>query len=140
MWLQKLLAALQTVENKNMPSGIYKRTKETLEKLRKNIPSRKGVVLSEETKRKMQLIDRNYNKGDNSYNWKENEVGYRALHYWVRRWKGEPEMCEMCGSTTKKLHYANIDHKYRRVLDDYIVLCSKCHGEYDVLHGLRKHN
>jgi hypothetical protein len=67
--------------------------------------------------------------------------GYRSLHSWVARWKGKPNACEKCGKTGLKgqiIGWANIDHKYRRVLDDYIRLCAKCHGEYDVLHKLRK--
>lgn len=28
-------------------------------------------------------------------------------------------------------HWANIDHKYRRLLDDYISMCVSCHRQYD---------
>ena len=30
------------------------------------------------------------------------------------------------------IHWANIDHKYRRNLDDWIGLCAKCHRRYDI--------
>ena len=52
------------------------------------------------------------------------------------------DICEMCGKSGLKgrqIQWANIDHKYRRVLDDYIHMCAKCHGEYDRIHNLRKH-
>lgn len=65
-------------------------------------------------------------------NWAGEEVGYHGVHKWIARWKGKPKMCEMCGSTSKrKYEWANIDHKYRRVLEDYIRLCTSCHRKYD---------
>ena len=67
-------------------------------------------------------------------NWKGNDVNYRDLHNWVARWKGQPSTCEKCGRerlTGHSIHWANIDHKYRRVLDDWIRLCAKCHKDYD---------
>lgn len=65
--------------------------------------------------------------------WKGDDAGYVALHDWVRRWKGKPKKCEHCGSTTRKMyHWANIDHKYRRVLEDYISMCVSCHKKYDI--------
>lgn len=73
------------------------------------------------------------------FNMKE-VVGYRALHEWVQRWKGKPKKCSVCGKEKNRVSWANIDHKYSRVLDDYIRMCPKCHGEYDSLNNLRKHN
>lgn len=70
--------------------------------------------------------------GDINYAWKGDKVSYVGLHQWVSRWKGKPKMCEMCGSTSsKKYQWANIDHKYRRVLEDFIRLCIPCHVKYD---------
>jgi len=75
--------------------------------------------------------------GINSYLWKGDDVGYFALHSWVVRHKGKPQICEHCGATSKEkwLHWANIDHKYKRNLNDYISLCASCHSKYD-----RKYN
>lgn len=72
--------------------------------------------------------------GKNSYNWKGDKVKYRALHDWVRKYKGKPEICEHCGATIKdrRLCWANIDHKYRRNLNDFISLCYSCHKKYDL--------
>ena len=74
-------------------------------------------------------------KGIKHHNWKGKNVGYRGLHYWIRRIKGNPIKCENCGYVSKKpkdMHWANIDHKYRRNPDDYIALCRKCHKLYDL--------
>ena len=65
--------------------------------------------------------------------WKGDKVGYRALHDWINKWKGKANRCEMCGiKKRKRYQWANIDHKYKRVLDDYVSLCAKCHQEYDI--------
>lgn len=72
------------------------------------------------------------NSGKNHYNWKGDNVGYFAVHAWIYKWKGTPKKCENCGSTTKKKYeWANIDHKYRRILEDYIRMCTPCHHAYD---------
>lgn len=73
-----------------------------------------------------------YQKGSNNPLWAGDEVSYSALHEWVRKWKGTPKKCEMCGTETASMYeWANIDHQYRRVLDDFIRLCRKCHYHYD---------
>ena len=80
--------------------------------------------------------------GSRHPSWRGNKVNYSTLHFWVRKWKGTPDTCEKCGRSGlkgKQVVWANIDHKYRRVLDDYIRLCSTCHGKYDKELGLRKH-
>lgn len=72
--------------------------------------------------------------GKNNVLWKGNNVGYKCLHDWVRKWKKTLDICEVCGNDKLKhrqYHWANIDHKYRRVLEDYIRMCVKCHRKYD---------
>lgn len=69
--------------------------------------------------------------------WKGNDVGYGGIHYWVNKWKGSPKECFVCGEIKNRVAWANIDHKYRRILDDYIRLCPKCHTDYDKKNGLR---
>jgi hypothetical protein len=103
-----------------MPIGIYKRTKEH------NL--------------KLGLIRKGKNAGKNNKEWKGEDASYVAFHQWVVQWKGRPDTCEKCGKsglTGHKIHWANIDHKYRRVLDDYIRLCAGCHYEYDQENDLR---
>ncbi len=73
-------------------------------------------------------------QGENQGQWRGEDASYVAKHNWVRKWKGAALMCEKCGKekTTKcSIQWANIDHKYRRVLDDYIALCVKCHRAFD---------
>lgn len=72
-------------------------------------------------------------KGINNYKWKGSDAGIIAIHLWISRWKGKPKICEVCGTIkAKKYEWANIDHKYRRVLEDYIRMCSSCHRKYDI--------
>ena len=64
-----------------------------------------------------------------------------SLHSWVRKNKGKPKVCEHCGFTSdkpRKLHWANKDHSYKRILDDYIALCVFCHRKYDVKYNKNK--
>lgn len=70
--------------------------------------------------------------GKNHYLWKGNKVGYWGVHHWIERWKGKPKKCDNCGTEkAKKYEWANVDHKYKRVLEDYIRMCTKCHRKYD---------
>lgn len=71
-----------------------------------------------------------FKKGVTSHNFKAEGVGYDALHDWVRRHKGKPQKCEHC-SSVRNLNWANISWEYKRELDDWMQLCSKCHHAYD---------
>jgi len=67
-------------------------------------------------------------------NWQGEKVNYRCLHKWLVNNLGQPKMCSSCftdGLTGHAIHWANIDHKYKRVLNNYIRLCAKCHKNYD---------
>lgn len=75
-------------------------------------------------------------QGFKNGHWKGEDAGYVSIHEWVRRWKGKPTHCEQCGTvkTTRcSIQWANKDHQYRRILDDYIALCVKCHRAWDKL-------
>jgi hypothetical protein len=65
--------------------------------------------------------------------WKGDKAGYGSKHEWVVRWKGNPDTCENCGKkgTGHSMHWANIDHKYKRKLSDWKRLCAKCHKAHD---------
>ena len=95
---------------------------------------KKGIHLSPDTEFKKGRKDERHP------GWKGEEVGYHGLHKWVSRWKGLPSLCDNCGTTqAKRFDWANIDHKYRRVLDDYIRLCAKCHFAHDVKFNGKKY-
>lgn len=68
---------------------------------------------------------------DNSnVNWKGDGASYVALHQWIRRKLGKPQICIHCG-TAEKLQWANKSHKYFRAIEDWISLCRFCHRKYD---------
>jgi hypothetical protein len=81
---------------------------------------------------------------EKSWNWKGDNAGYFAMHDWVERHKGKASHCVDCGTlNAKKYEWSNIDHLYRRNLDDYISRCSSCHKKYDLAMGFvapRPHN
>ncbi len=73
-------------------------------------------------------------RGSNHPNWKGDEVSYGALHEWVKRSLGKPEICEHCRSTEKRYYdWANKSGNYRRDLSDWIRLCKPCHKRFDIL-------
>lgn len=87
----------------------------------------------------MPSSDTYFKNGKNHINWKGDNVGKHAVHSWIDRWKGKPNKCENCGTEkAKKFEWANIDHKYRRVLDDYVRMCTSCHRKYDYKNHLSK--
>lgn len=75
---------------------------------------------------------RNKMIGSNNPCWKGDKAKVAAMHDWIKRKKGKPNLCEVCGTTkAKKFEWANIDHKYKRLLEDYIRMCTKCHLSFD---------
>lgn len=69
--------------------------------------------------------------GELNFNWKGNNVGYYALHKWVNNNFGKPTKCEHCGTTEKRLTWANVSQKYLRDRSDWLELCYSCHKIYD---------
>ncbi len=96
-----------------------KHTEATLLKLR-------GKKHTEATLREMSLIK----LGEKNPLWRGDEVGYAALHEWVRKRKPKPAFCEVCGKQPP-FDLASIDDKYTRNLDDWRWLCRKCHMKID---------
>jgi hypothetical protein len=62
--------------------------------------------------------------------WKGDNVGYEALHAWVRVRKIKPDLCERCNIRPAR-DLANISHQYKRDLLDWEYLCRSCHMIYD---------
>ncbi len=105
------------------------------------IPWIKGKKHTQETKKKMSMaaIGRiPWNKGkkfehrqdENSYQYKGSKASYSAIHHWVNKRRGTAKKCSKCGSTVN-CQWSNVDHLYKRVLEDYKELCAKCHNKYD---------
>lgn len=80
------------------------------------------------------------NTGEKNKLWKGEDAGYCAKHTWIYRQKGKAKYCEDCGMTdqNRRYNWSNIDHKYRRKVEDYISRCIPCHFKYDVKMGLIK--
>ncbi len=137
-----------------MPRGVYKHEKnpkhalfmtgrkaseETRKKMRL---ARLGRKVSEETKNKLRGLKRTAEtklkisqaqSEDKGFQWKGDKAGVSAMHTWVIKWKGRPRKCEMCGTDkAKKYEWANVDHSYLRVLEDYMRMCTSCHIRYDI--------
>ena len=92
--------------------------------------SRIGRYVSEDTRNKL----REANTGEKRYNWKGEKVGYHGLHIWVTRHLGRPLKCEHCRkivTSSRKIHWANKSHEYKRDLTDWLRLCVPCHRQYD---------
>jgi hypothetical protein len=101
----------------------YEMTEEIKDKIGK---SKAGIAIWGGTRLVSWMI------GDKNPNWQGDNVKYRELHHWIDQWNGKADHCENCGDKSKhRYHWANIDHKYKRVLEDYIQLCPKCHYKYD---------
>lgn len=106
-------------------SGVYERTAYHRKRLSE---SNMGIIPSKETNRKISITKLTENPS------------YMAIHSWVRNHKGKPKKCKDCGITSDiiRLHWANIDHKYKRNLDDYMAMCPKCHKKHDMGTGLAR--
>ena len=71
---------------------------------------------------------------ENNPRWKGDDVGYGALHHWVKRKLGYPDTCEFCGKgglAGAKIHWANISGEYKREIEDWVRLCKSCHHKFD---------
>ncbi len=84
--------------------------------------TRKSVL----KKRERLLLNTIQYKGKNNKQWKGDQVGYIALHTWIRNHKPKPFLCEEC-KDANPYDLANISGKYKRDIKDFEWLCRKCH-------------
>jgi len=117
-------------------------------KTRKNISkNHKGKIFTEEHRKKLSKaklrnpqrfwLGKHFSKkhrdkisGENNHSWKGDQVGYTALHLWIRRHKTKPELCEDCHKYPP-YDVANISGEYKRDINDFEWLCRKCHIKKD---------
>lgn len=72
--------------------------------------------------------------GVDSPHWKGEQVGYSALHKWVKKNLGSSTSCELCPKTNltgRSIGWANISGLYKRDLGDWMRLCKSCHYRFD---------
>jgi len=113
----------------------------------KNPPSFLGKKHSEKSKRRISLSLRGRTPknmlqiaGWNRGNIKP-DVGYVALHEWVRKKLGKPDVCVKCsksGLKGRKIHWANKSGEYLISIKDWIRLCASCHKKYDIKYGFKR--
>jgi hypothetical protein len=89
--------------------------------------------------RQMGLANKGFsrNADEKHGNWKGDSVGKDALHTWVIRKLGRPNICEFCGHDNKKTEWANVSQEYKRDINDWWRLCRSCHLSYDYQIGAR---
>lgn len=112
-----------------------KHSEESKEKMRKaSINIWKNPEYREKQKNKIMPT------GEHVHNWSGDNPDYYALHSWIRNRLGSAWMCEQCGKDDESSRYewSNIDGKYRRDLNDYIMLCVSCHRKRDNSLNLRR--
>lgn len=68
--------------------------------------------------------------GEKAWNWKGNNVSYKVLHKWIRKYFSRPELCQSCNKKPP-FDVANKSGKYLRDLSDWEWLCRKCHMKKD---------
>lgn len=61
-----------------------------------------------------------------------NKAGYSAIHMRVRKEKGSPKWCEICGTLkSKDYEWACLNERRKYQLNAYIRLCKSCHMYID---------
>ena len=97
-------------------------------------PSGLKYIIVNENPTSFKKGDKPWNKGIATGlvpgNFKGENVGYDALHDWVKRHKQKATNCEHCGNEGY-LEWANKSHEYKRDLNDWLALCKRCHIKYD---------
>lgn len=68
--------------------------------------------------------------GNNHANWKGDNIGYSALHNWIRRHLVKPDLCEKCNLVEPK-HVACVTGVYDRDFKNWRWWCVRCHMNHD---------
>jgi hypothetical protein len=89
-----------------------------------------GTILKYEGTLRCKPCWSNIIKNEGNHQWKGNQVGYGALHGWIRRRKEKTNLCELCNKRPPK-DLANISGQYKRDINDYKWICRRCHMKED---------
>lgn len=70
--------------------------------------------------------------GEKNPHWQKENPSYAAVHVWINKVLGKPNLCTHCGRTDRKRYeWANVSRKYLREVTDWIRLCKSCHNIFD---------
>ena len=94
---------------------------------------KKGSSHSQQAKEKNRIAHLGKRTGSKNNKWKGSNVGYGALHDWVRGKYGKPTKCENknCPHKSTVFQWSNISGLYKRNREDWQQLCVSCHKRYD---------
>ncbi|MCK4782076.1 hypothetical protein KAS79_04120 [Candidatus Parcubacteria bacterium] len=135
-----------------MPKGIYKRKKgikygmtgkfhsdTTKRKMKKSHKGMLGKKLSKKHKEKISEKHKGMHTEEKNCNWKGDKASKGAMHFWIIGQKGKASeyKCKYCLKQARD--WANVDHTYKRILEDYIPLCRSCHSKYDIKYNNINH-
>jgi len=104
-----------------------RRIVETRRKNNSYIPWNKGLTKETDERVNKYSIKK---RGNNSYNWKGENITYSTLHGWIRIYKPKIKFCECC-KKVPPYDLANISGDYKRDINDFEWLCRKCHMKKD---------
>lgn len=119
---------------RNIGHKKYKPTLETLIKLRESHLGKKSGFKNKKHSQKSIMIMKKtwFKKRERS--WIKENKEYLNLHKWINESFGKPTKCEHCGKdglTGKQIHWASINHTYKKRRKDWKRLCVKCHWIFD---------
>lgn len=111
------------------------------EALKGKMPKNIKLIAGWNKGKKMPELSKKYKgKGNPMYGKKQWNDGikidrekYPTMGHWK---KHSEETKKKLSENSKGQHWANIDHQYKRNLNDFISLCPKCHRVYDLVFNL----
>jgi hypothetical protein len=113
---------LRTEEIRSKSSASHKGKKHSEEAKQKISEGHKGKKHFEETKQKISESK----KAERNPMWKGSNVGYAALHEWIKNRLDKPPLCSICGEKPP-IDLANKSGEYKRDINDFEWLCRRCH-------------
>jgi hypothetical protein len=129
------------MKNYHKNGEAYHNKKENRDKISKAHLKRKkrlGYINSLATRKKMSLSKLN----ENNPNYKDGRYlkSKNCLHRWIEKEKGKAKNYKCVDCDKQARDWSNINHKYRKVLEDYKPRCRSCHFQWGVKFNNTKFN
>lgn len=123
-----------TDNHKGKISAALRGKKKSPEAVANMIAALTGRIPTEEEKRNVRVAMKRPDvvakmSGPNNHRWKGEEVGYQALHDWVRRYIPRTELCQFC-NVRQSTEIACVG-QYKRDKINWAWACHSCHVKYD---------